>query len=229
MESSRRCVELAVSAGIPHSSLTLLVIARHDDRASLDEHAPTRDWVRSLVDAGACLCMHGLTHRMTARVRNPWKWALARGFARGQAEFIACKAAECERRLAAAQDVFRRAGLEGDVRGFVPPAWLLSPDALAVIKAAGFGFHERLSGIVRGEAIHARRLIGFGSLTKAEAHLTAAYAHFQSRRPPVDTRFAIHPADVERPSSVEAIRAGLRRLLGRMEPMSYWDFLCRAS
>lgn len=229
MESSRRSVELAVSAGVPHSALTLLVIPRHDDRAPLNEHAPTRDWVRNLVDAGACLCMHGLTHQMVARVRNPWKWALARGFARGQAEFIACKATECERRLDAAREVFRRAGLEGKVRGFVPPAWLLSPDALTVIKGAGFSFYERFSGIVCGDAVRARRLIGFGSLTWTEAYLTAGYAHFQSRRPPVDTRFAIHPADVERSSSVEAIRVALRRFLGKMEPMNYTEFLCRAN
>ncbi|MFZ3322482.1 MAG: DUF2334 domain-containing protein [Usitatibacter sp.] len=229
LESSRRSVELAVSAGVPYSALTLLVIPRHDDCAPLDEHAPTRDWVRSLVDVGACLCMHGLTHQMIARVRNPWKWVLARGFARGQAEFIACEAAECERRLDAAREVFRRAGLEGSVGGFVAPAWLLSPDALIVIKRAGFGFYERFSGIVCGDAIHARRLVGFGSLTWTEAHLTAAYAHFQSRRPPVDTRFAIHPADVERPSSAEAIRVGLRRFLGKMEPMNYRQFLRRAT
>jgi predicted deacetylase len=228
VESSRRAVELALSAGVPHSALTLLVIPRHEDRAPLDEHAPTRDWVRSLVDAGACLCMHGFTHQMSGRVRNPWNWALARGFARDQGELFACDSAECERRLEAARDVFRRAGLESKVQGFVPPAWLLSPDALLAVKRAGFGFYELFTGIVYGDFIRARRLIGFGSLTWAEARVTAGYAHFQSRRPPMDTRFAIHPADIERSSSVEAIRASLRRLLGNLEPMNYMDFLGRA-
>jgi uncharacterized protein len=228
MESSRRAVELAVSAGVPRCALTVLVIPRHENRAPLDEHPPTRDWVRGLVDAGACLCMHGLTHQMSGRVRNPWKWALARGFARGQGELLACDVAECERRLEAARDVFRRAGLEGEVRGFVPPAWLLSPGALVAVKRAGFGFYERFAGIVYGDLIRARRLIGFGSLTWAEAQVTQGYAHIQSRRPPTDTRFAIHPADVERSSTVEAIRTNLRRLLGSLEPMSYMEFLRRS-
>lgn len=229
VESSRRAVELALSAGVPHSALTLLVIPRHEDRAPLDEHGPTCDWVRSLVDAGACLCVHGFTHQMSGRVRNPWNWALARGFARDQGELFACNVAECERRLEAARDVFRRAGLESMVRGFVPPAWLLSPDALLAVKRARFSFYERFTGIVYGDVIRARRLIGFGSLTWAEAQATAGYAHIQSRRPPKDTRFAIHPADVGRSSSVEAIRASLRRLLGNLEPMNYMDFLCRAA
>lgn len=227
VESSRRAVELAVSAGVPRSALTVLVIPRHEDRAPLDEYPPTRDWVRSLVDAGVCLCMHGLTHQMSGQVRNPWKWALARGFARGQGELFVCDTADCERRLEAARAVFRRAGLEAEVRGFVPPAWLLSPEALLAVKRAGFTFYERLTGIVYRDVIRARRLIGFGSLTGTEAHVTAGYARLQSRRPPADTRFAIHPADVERSSSVEAIRANLRRLLDNLEPMNYMDFLCR--
>jgi predicted deacetylase len=225
LEASRRAVDLAVSAGVAHSALTLLVIPRHEDRAPLDEHPPTRDWVRGLVDAGACLCMHGLTHQMVGRARNPWQWALARGFARGQGEFFVCDAAECERRIEAAQLVFKRAGLDGKVRGFVPPAWLLSPAAYGAVKGAGFGFYELFTGIVYAGVARARRLIGFGSLTWAEAFATAGFAGLQSHRSPADTRFAIHPADLERPSSVRAIRANLRRLRGNLEPVNYADFL----
>jgi uncharacterized protein len=225
LEASRRAVELAVSAGVAYSALTLLVIPRHEDRAPLDEHQPTRDWVRGLVDAGACLCMHGFTHQMAGRARNPWQWALARGFARGQGEFFVCDSAECDRRIEAARVVFRRAGLDGKVRGFVPPAWLLSPAAFLAVKGAGFGFYELFTGIVYAGVVRARRLIGFGSLTWTEASATAGYACLQSHRSPADTRFAIHPADVERPSSVKAIRANLRRLRGNLQPVNYADFL----
>jgi len=225
IEASRRAVELVLSACVPRSALTLLVIPRHEDCAPLDECVPTRDWVRDLVDAGACLCMHGLTHRMSGRVRNPVQWAWAWGFARGQGELFLSDALECGRRIDAAHAIFRRAGLEDHVRGFVPPAWLLSAQALRAVERAGFAFHEKLTGIVYRDAIWARRLIGFGSLTAAEAGLTAGYASLQSRRPAVDTRFAIHPADLERPCSVNAIRTSLRRLLCHLEPMNYADFL----
>jgi predicted deacetylase len=227
IESSRRAVELAVSAGVPVSALTMLVIPRHEDRAPLDEHPLTGYWVRSLVDAGASLCMHGLTHQMSSRVRNPWQWAWARGFARGQGELFMSGVADCERRIEAARAVFRRAGLDADVRGFVPPAWLLSQEALLAVKRAGFTFYERLTGIVYRDIVHARRLIGFGSLTGTEARITAGYAYLQSRLPSADTRFAIHPADIARSSSVKAISANLRRLLDHLEPMNYLDFLCQ--
>ena len=228
IEASRRAVELALSAGVPRSALTLLVIPRHEDRAPLDECLPTRDWVRGLVDGGACLCMHGLTHRMSGRVGTPLQWAWARGFARGQGELFLVDVAECDRRIDAARAVFRRAGLEAHLRGFVPPAWLLSAQALRAVERAGFSFHERLSGIVHHDTVRARRLIGFGSLTAAEAGLTAGYAYLQSRRPATDTRFAIHPADLERPSSVKAIRTSLRRLLDHLKALNYTDFLVGA-
>jgi len=227
LESSRRAVELAESAGVPRSTLTMLVIPRHDDRAPLDEHPPTRDWLRGLADQGVCLAMHGLTHRMLGRTRNPWRWAWAQGFARGQGEFFLTDAADCERRLHASRTIFRRAGLEGALWGFVPPAWLLSPGALRAVKRAGFTFYERMGGIVHHDAVRARRLIGFGSLTGPEARLTAGYAHWQSTRPAQDTRFAIHPADLERLYSVGAARRALGRLLDKLEPRNYADFLRR--
>ena len=228
IESSRRAVELAVSAGVPRSALTLLVIPRHENRAPLDECVRTRDWVQSLVDDGACLCMHGLTHQMSDRIRNPWQWAWAQGFARGHGELFLSDGVECGRRIDLARSIFRRAGLDRHVSGFVPPAWLISPDALRVVERAGFAFHERLSGIIHRGSIRARRLIGFGSLNAVEASLTAGYAQVQSRRPAASTRFAIHPADLERQSSVIAIRSSLKRLLACLEPINYTDFLLGA-
>jgi predicted deacetylase len=227
LESSCRAVELAVSSGVPRSAITLLVIPRHEDRVALDESPATCDWLHSLVDAGACLCVHGLTHRMTGRVRNPIEWFWARGFARGQGEFFLCESGECERRLEDARAVFRRAGFEAHALGFVPPAWLLSAQALSIVERSAFAFHERLAGIVSGGRVRARRLIGFASLSAVEACLSAGLAHLQSRRRPADTRFAIHPVDVERASSVRAIEASLRRLLDALEPLSYIEFLGR--
>jgi predicted deacetylase len=172
--------------------------------------------------------MHGLTHHMSDRTSNPWQWAWAQGFARGHGELFLSDGLECDRRIDLARGVFRRAGLDKHVSGFVPPAWLISADALRVVERAGFAFYESLSGIIHRDSIRAQRLIGFGSLNAVEARLTAGYAQLQSRRPAADTRFAIHPADLGRPSSVKAIRSSLRRLLTCLEPINYTDFLLGA-
>jgi predicted deacetylase len=227
LEASRRAVALAESVGVPSSALTLLVIPRHEDRVPLDQHRPTCDWLRERVCAGASLAMHGLTHRMGDRTRNPWHWLLAQGFARGQAEFMVCDGDTFSRRLEASRAIFRRAALEEALWGFVPPAWLISKRALARLRQAGLAFYEQFGGIVYHDVEHAHRLVGFGSLSNVEARATAAYGRWQSLRSPADTRLAIHPADMARASVTDAIRVILRSLLAKLEPLSYAEYLQR--
>lgn len=227
LESSRCLVERLTSAGIPATALTLLAIPCHGGHAPLDGDAPTVRWLREQVDAGVTLCMHGYTHAMVSRARSPSQWVWSQVFARGQGELFLSDEADCRQRLAAAEAVFHRAGLSAAVAGFVAPAWLMSDAARAVVRGAGFDFFEELGGIVCGGAVHARRLIGFGSLTRLEAALTGLHAHWQAGRTPADTRLALHPQDLLRPSTVAAIDSTLRSLLGRLEPQSYTWFLKR--
>ncbi len=225
LEASRGAVDLALRAGVGIDALTILVIPCHDGQAPLDAHRETVDWLRRLADGGACLCLHGWTHRMSGRPRNPWQWAWARGFARGQAELYLSDADDCRRRLDAALAAIDRAGLADAVHGFVPPAWLLSDAAHRVVRQAGFSFYEQLSGISVGDAMLARRLIGFGSLSAIEACATAAHAWLQSQRRPVDTRLAIHPADVARSSISRTVQRTIRRMVPQMTAMNYMTFL----
>jgi hypothetical protein len=218
-------VALILSEGVRVQELTLLVIPQHEGRAPLGRNGPTRDWLRRLADSGACLAMHGLTHRMEGRARNPWRWVLAHGFARGQGEFLLSKRGDFERRLEAARAIFRCAGLDEALLGFVPPGWLLSKAALLELRRSEFAFYERFSGIVVRDVVQAHRLIGFGSLTAIEARTTAAYARLQSLRAPDDTRLAIHPADMARPSTVHAIRTILRSLCNHLQPLNYAEYL----
>ena len=225
LSHSRRMVALMQELGVPLRALTVLVIARHEDGAALDEDPATCRWLHELADAGACLSLHGFSHRMTGAAMNPWQWLWARAFARGQGELYLSDAVDCERRLDAARATLRRAGLEGVTHGFVPPAWLLSPAAAAVVGGAGFAFHEGLSGIRVGRSLRARRLIGFGSLSAVESGLTAAHAWLQSHRRAADTRLALHPADLDRATSLAAIGRTVRHLLPRTQPLNYLEFI----
>jgi len=172
--------------------------------------------------------MHGLTHRMLGRARTPSGWFRAHLFARGQGEFFRCDAADAERRLAEARAIFRRAGLESAMSGFIPPAWLLSRAAREVVDRAGFEFYEVFDGIVYQGRRLAPRVIGWGSLSEIEARATAIYAAIQSFLPPADTRLAIHPADMARPSQRRAVRRVVARLLRRLRPINYRDYLATA-
>jgi predicted deacetylase len=213
--------------GVAAADLTVFVIPHHDGVTPVDAHAPTIGFLRGLADAGACLAMHGLTHRMTGRAFSPAGIVRAHVFARGQGELYNTDAADTQRRLDEGATLLRRAGLDDATRAFVPPAWQLSRAARTVVERAGFEFYEMFGGIIprAGAGFRARRLIGWGSLNAVEAVATAIWASVQSRRRPADTRLAIHPADMRRPSQTRAIRRVLERMLPRMRTMSYRAYL----
>jgi predicted deacetylase len=224
----RRALEMFGELGLSLSDLTCFVIPFHESKRAIDDDAETLAFLRGLVDQGATLVMHGLTHRMAGRVWTPAGWFRAHLFARGQGEFFRCDAADAERRLEQGRAIFRRAGLEAALRGFIPPAWLLSRAALDVVSHAGFEFYELFGGIVyRGRQL-APRVIGWGSLSEVEARATALYAAAQSHLTPADTRLAVHPADMARPSQRRAVGRVVARLLQRMRPVSYRDYLASA-
>jgi predicted deacetylase len=225
LENSQRAVAVALEAGVPAQALTVLVIPHHEERIALDEHPATRAWLGGLVERGAQLVMHGYTHRMQGRRYSPAGVFWAYGFARGQGELFNCTAAETETRLRCGREILDRAGMADATKGFVPPAWLLSRQARRVVEAAGFSFYETLGGIVVGSRLLARRLIGWGSLNAVETKVTCAWAAVQRRRVPVDTRLAIHPADMVRAQTRASIRRALDSLVDRTSMLSYRDYL----
>ena len=225
VEDCRRAVEMLERLGVRPADLTVFVIPPHEGGTTLDADAPTVMFLRGLADAGACLAMHGLTHRMIGRAWSPAGMFRAHFFARGQGELYNCDGQDTQRRLDEGAAVLRRAGLDEATRAFVPPAWQLSRAAREVVERAGFEFYEMFGGIVHRGALRARRLIGWGSLNPIEAAGTAIWASAQSRRTPADTRLAIHPADMRRPLQTRAVHRALTRLLPRMRAMTYRAYL----
>jgi predicted deacetylase len=225
IDDCQRAVDMLVQLGVGPADLTVFVIPHHEGVAAIDAHPPTVAFLRGLADAGACLAMHGLTHRMPGRAFSPAGIIRAHVFARGQGELYKSDAADTQRRLDEGVALLRRAGLDEATRAFVPPAWQLSRAARAVVERSGFEFYEMFGGIVHRAGLRARRLIGWGSLNPIEALGTAIWASAQSRRRPADTRLAIHPADMRRPFQTRAVHRALERLLPRMRTMSYRAYL----
>ena len=205
--------------------LTLLVIPFHEGRARLDRDVDTVRWLRGLVDAGATVALHGLTHRMPGAAFNPATWFWGYGFARGQGELYRADVADAERRLSEGREILEAAGLPEATKCFVPPAWLLSPGARRAVDAVGFDWVELMGGIQTPDGPRARRLIGWGSLSAIEAAATIAFAALQRRRAPADTRLAVHPADMRRPAVRRSINRTARHLRDRLTPLGYHEYL----
>ncbi|MEO6772069.1 MAG: DUF2334 domain-containing protein [Kofleriaceae bacterium] len=221
LSGCREAVAILTDAGVPESALTLLVIPFHREEVPLDQHEPTLRFVHEHERRGATLVAHGYTHQMHAAPRTPWRWLAARWFARGEGELAGCDTATTHARLDHADAIFVRAGLANRVRGFVPPAWMLSSGAATAIRARGYEFYETFAGIVIRERVLARRLIGWGSLTVVEASATASWARVQVRRRPCDTRLAVHPPDLARPTTRRSLLRTVRALLDQLRPVSY--------
>ena len=195
------------------------------DRISIDEHPQTRVWLSGLANGA-------LNWSCTA---TPIAWkavAILRPACSGPTALRAARVSSSIARRRKPKGAWRadatsfeRAGLSVAATGFVPPAWLLSRQARSVVDAAGFRFHEILGGIVADGGLLARRLIGWGSLNAVEASVTCWWADIQRRRAPVDTRLAIHPADMVRPRTLASIRRALDSLVTRMAMLSYRDYL----
>ncbi len=132
---------------------------------------------------------------------------------------------QVEASLEEATDIMRRAGLDDATRCFVPPAWLLSGAALTAVEEANFDFFELFDGIHQRAGITARALIGWGSLTPIESHMTSAYAEWMAHRLHGDTRVAIHPADIIRSSSRKSVSRVLTALSGRATMLNYAQYL----
>jgi len=222
---SKRAVELVVSCGVPLGSLTLLVIPEHEGRFRLTAHPAFIEWLKGLSRNGVTLVAHGLTHEMTGSLRSPLQFAWAYIFAGGQAEFYNLSAAQARERLARVRALFQAVGLDEALRGFVPPAWLLSFEARTELDRLNIAFSEGLGGIELGARRLAARLIGWGARSVLESLLTALHAELQCLRSPSDTRLAVHPRDMTSRLCTRSIQRCLHRLCARTEPLNYAGYL----
>jgi predicted deacetylase len=227
LEDCTHARALLREAGVDGQSLTVLAIPRHEGGVTIDRDPATVRFLRGLADEGATLIMHGLTHRMPGRAWAPADFVRGHVFARGQGELLRATEADAMRALDEGAEIMRRAGLEVATRAFVPPAWLLSRAARDVVERAGFAFYEVFGGIIHDGRLRAPRVVGWGSLNAVETVATAVYADLQSRLPARDTRLAVHPADMRRPSQRRAITRVLTRLRARLRPRSYAAYLAR--
>ena len=127
-----------------HLRLTLLVVpAMHGEPA-------TADFVRALrylAHHGHELALHGLTHRDDAPAGRSWfDHALRRWYTNGEGEFSALDHSEAAQRLALGRAWSM--ALHLPMRGFVPPAWLLSEPAWDAVESAGFDYTCTLNEVV---------------------------------------------------------------------------------
>ena len=194
----------------------MLVVPDHWDAAPLSADKAFQARLRGWADAGVEMFLHGWRHRDDAPAGFK-----ARHMTAGEGEFAALDEAEAVRRLRAGRAVVEDA-IGRPVAGFIAPAWLYGPGALAAVASEGFAVAEDHMKVWRprdGKVLARGPVITWASRSPARiasSRFFAGVARF-GLQPLATVRVAVHPGDTRVPALLASLDATLARLLpGRM-------------
>jgi predicted deacetylase len=186
-----------VDASIP---LTLLVVPRYHGEAAVPvEYA---DWITERMGSGDELALHGYTHQDDSPAPQRWTDAIRRSvYTAGEGEFSALTCEEAARRIERGRRWFAERGWP--VRGFVAPAWLVSPGTWDALQKFDFLYTTTLSRfhvLERGVSLRAPAVVySTRNVWRrwASRGWNAALMRAAHTMPLV--RVGFHPADAEYP------------------------------
>lgn len=188
-------------------------------------------WLRRLARGGHELALHGWTHLDDGPAPRRWveRW-LRRHYTAGEGEFAALDEGEARARLLEARAWAGEHGLA--MRGFVPPAWLISRPGLDAVSNAGFDYTCTLSTLLAlpgREALHAPAIV-FSTRSGWRRMLSVWWNRWQgwrTRHAPV-LRFDLHPDDADHPAVLRCWSRLLERALRERDPVCLSEAVARA-
>lgn len=220
-----------LSRYVPRGRIAMLVIPDRwgQDRVRADTGFARR--LRAWSEEGAEIFVHGWSHRDETRhvgVRSRLKAGLLTAH---EGEFLGLARAEAARRMADGRALIE--DLTGRrVAGFIAPAWLYGPGALAAAADLDFPLCEDHFRVwrPRGNEILCRGpVICWASRSVARAALSRAAA-FSLRLMASGTRvvrIAVHPGDVRVPGIVRSIDRTVHHLTRERRVIRYGDLPSR--
>ncbi|HEX8989826.1 MAG TPA: polysaccharide deacetylase family protein [Rhodocyclaceae bacterium] len=122
--------------------VTLLVVPEYHRGVPIDADGEFVRAIGQRLERGDEVAMHGCFHWDDVPARNPAAWLRRRLWTAGEGEFGALDESAAQQRIQRGLAPFRRLGWP--VRGFVPPAWLLSDGARAALSRSSFAYTSTL-------------------------------------------------------------------------------------
>jgi len=211
----------------------MLVVPDHWGEAPIVPGGAFATRLRGWADQGVEMFLHGWYHRDEARHGSAADRFRARHMTAGEGEFLGLDRETAAQRMrdgkALLEDVLGRA-----VAGFVAPAWLYGPGALAAARDCGFALledHMRVWSPVSGEVLCRGPVITWASRSRARiasslAVAAAARALLPRRR---GMRLAVHPGDTGVPGLVASIDRTIGALAQGGRFGRYADLLAQAA
>ena len=193
----------------------LLVVPNWHGRWPLNLHPAFTAWLRACAAHGAEIFLHGDRHDEIGLPRTAMDNVRAFGRTNAEGEFLTLNRQQAAQRIARGLHTLHSAGL--NPIGFVPPAWLAHEDTYAAVRDAGMQLSEDAAGIrLLTRAVHlSAPAVRWSGRTATRACVSALAArarwHIQRKRPLV--RLALHPQDLEHPTSAHSLCSEVRRWL----------------
>ncbi|WP_445191896.1 DUF2334 domain-containing protein [Sphingomonas sp. Tas61C01] len=211
----------------------MLVVPDHWGTAPLDRSPAFVRRLRRWADAGVEMFLHGLVHRDTSAHRSAAAGLKARYMTAGEGEFLGLGADEAEHRMRSGRDIVEDA-IGRPVAGFIAPAWLYGPGAMAALKTCGFALaedHFRVWQPATGAIVARGPVITWASRSNARTASSLAVAAAARALPDwlPTLRVAVHPGDVTKASLMTSIDRTLRTLASRRTITRYADLLPAAA
>ncbi|MEO7787473.1 MAG: polysaccharide deacetylase family protein [Sphingomicrobium sp.] len=222
---------LAVSAPHVGRRLAMLVVPAHWNSAPLVAGSAFASRLREWADEGIEMFLHGWRHLDEARHETAGARIRAARMTAGEGEFLGLDEVEARRRLQAGrglvEDIIGR-----PVAGFIAPAWLYGPGAMAAIGEEGFALaedHWRVWVPSSGRTLLRSPVITWASRTPARLRSSLMLAGAVRHLPmPATMRVAVHPGDARHPVLVESITRTLGAL-GHGRPAAAYSDLLQAA
>lgn len=191
----------------------LLVVPNWHGAHPLDRDRRFADWLFARVDQGARVFLHGERHDEHDTIRRPLDAWRAVGRTAREGEFLSLDYAAASLRIGRGLGVLARCGLSPI--GFVPPAWLARAATREAARDAGLALaeDERYIYLLReGRALRSPAVRWSGRARwRARMSSLVADARWQVQRQHPLVRLALHPTDMDDPTT----RASLERSLAR--------------
>lgn len=179
--------------------LTLLVVPHWHGRARLQDAPALVEALEQRRRRGDELVLHGYRHLDQAPAcRSPASWVARRVLSAGEAECAALDGASLAALVRRGLQVFAECGWTP--RGFVPPAWQMPREGIAVLAGCGLRYSAGRRHLL--DVTSARRLpvpaLSMSARTAWRRGLSRAWVHAEGRRlaGQAALRLAIHPGDL---------------------------------
>ena len=197
--------------------LAMLVVSDHWGDAPITEDKAFQRRLRGWAESGVEMFVHGWEHRDTSTHDSAFTGFKARHMTANEGEFLgldyATALARMTRGKALIEDVI---GMPAT--GFIAPAWLYGPGALAAMGEAGFALsedHMKVWNPVSGTVLSRGPVITWASRSKPRIASSLGFAAFarHALKPLGIVRVAVHPGDTTVPSLLTSIDRTFSELL----------------